>query len=148
MDANEQARAKRIGAQHAEIRDLLQELQHGSRSSDASPRIDEKTLDVLERLETLLGDHFALEERGGYMAEELVIAPQFAGAVTRLQNEHRSLRDEIHSIRERARDASAPEQSEKALVEAVGDFAKRLDEHETEENHLIQATYLEDRGGG
>ena len=129
------SRVTDVHAQHEEILRLLEALRRATRAPDA-----ETAPALLERLEHALRQHFALEEQGGYFAEELERAPQIAGTVTHLQNEHLELMTRLREIR--GQTGGAP------TVESVEAFARRLRDHETAENRLMQDTYLEDEGGG
>lgn len=134
-------RAETLRAQHSEIRECIADLQ-------AMPSGERKIRELLARLETLLRDHFELEERGGYLEEALTRAPQLSSTATRLVKEHGSLLGRIRDLHERARSTSADDLRDAAFAESVGQFAEQLHDHEIAENRLLQDAYLEDRGGG
>ena len=149
-DRKSATRARVLQEQHAEIHELIEQLERGwaDGGSDAPPvRVDPNAFALLVRLENLLAAHFSLEEQGGYLADELLIAPRLGAMADRLVKQHAALKERIRRIHELA-EAPPPQPDGRTFTRAVRDFARQLHEHETAENRLIQEAYFDDLGGG
>jgi len=143
--------ATTLEEQHAEIRELIERLKR--RSSGPSEDGERKatgsdTSATLKKLEAVLVDHFALEEKGKYLASASAIAPRLSETANRLLRQHSELLDQLRSIIAQAMDASRPEAAGTTLDKEIQRFTHHLGNHDTAENQLIQAAYFDDHGGG
>lgn len=100
-------------------------------------------------LATHLNQHMELEESGGYMQEILQLRPTLTREVERLSHEHVEMRRLIEQI-----DAALGELGPKdALlirhaIARIGMFLAYVDQHKTEEEHLVMAVFTNDIGVG
>ena len=88
--------------------------------------------------------HFAMEESGGYLAEVLASAPQFARIVAKLESDHGRMRGDLARLLAEA--IGARERVE--LRASVGVFLIALAAHEHGENEVTQRTLMGDVPGG
>ncbi len=103
---------------------------------------EEDSLDLgvqlLEQLEHVLPEHFALEEQGGYFADVLSIAPQFSSWAAELQAEHSRLIPRLDAIlselRGKVRDRAR-------LLAEIRDFVRCIHEHEAGETELVREAF-------
>ena len=143
--------AMTLEEQHAEIRELIEQLKRrSSRLSDQDePKaVGSETLAILQKLEALLDDHFALEEKGKYLASALAIAPRLSETAARLLKQHGELLDQLRGIIQRITEAGPSSPAGSTLEKQIDRFADHLRNHDTAENQLVQAAYFDDHGGG
>jgi hypothetical protein len=100
----------------------------------------------------LLGDlvreihnHFTREERSGYYAEVLEVAPQLGNQIERLRVQHGELLGSAEHLRSAIASVDA-EVHWMEFVEAFHDFTFRFLEHEVDENSLLHEAYNRDIG--
>jgi hypothetical protein len=129
----------RLGALFAALSELV-----GSIALDPESRA--RALHLLDDLESQLPAHFAYEEAGGYLSEELAAAPRLRHRAGRLQREHRELSLRLSHFARHARAGEATDW--KGLAEELRDFIDAVRQHELEENRLIRSALMDDLGGG
>jgi len=104
------------------------------------------TLALLADLSRQLPEHFALEEKGGYLAEALQAAPRFSRRAERLQKQHRGFGDRIESILEEANLAATSSKSWRRVDGHFRQFSTALMAHEQAENDILESAFLDDIG--
>lgn len=143
----EQLREQHVGLRRlaeglgAALRDVVEGHRAGRRDAAAGVA----TRVIVEDLASLLPEHFALEEKGGYMSDVLSAAPRFQRRIGNLRREHTILARQMAELAERARGAETPAEWESVREEA-GRFAEALLDHEKEEGDLMRAAFADDLG--
>lgn len=109
-------------------------------------------LDLLWKLrdfQNQLQKHFDLEEESAFKSELLRLAPQVAGQLDHLEDEHRRFMRDLTSVLDYLK---SMERSDSPAIQAVrSGFAAivlGLEEHEGEERTLIQDVFYQDYGVG
>lgn len=99
----------------------------------------------LARLQSELAEHFAHEERVGFLPEATAQAPRLTRRARNIISEHDLLRAELSKVV----GALARGSGDWTVVREDWDsFTSLLREHEKKENELINEAYLDDLGGG
>ena len=122
---------------HAQLRQVLGEVE--AALSGPSDRLATE----LERLLSIVDEHFDLEEKDGYMAPILEQSPQLEHQVKALLDEHRELDHRLRSLIEEARSAT---EVTPTLADGVRGWLKKIRSHEARENALVQDFYTQDIG--
>jgi DnaK suppressor protein len=143
-----------VSAQHTGVRRLLESIvelvDRVASDEPASLYPTGRTgavLALLGDLEYELTLHFATEERGGYIAEAVAIAPRLARDAAALQAEHPGLQRAASELTETARQAGRSHAHWRELRDPLMAFARELLDHEGRENELISHAWTEDEGG-
>jgi hypothetical protein len=109
-------------------------------------------LDLLWRLrdfQNSLQKHFDLEEESAYKSELLRLAPQFAGQLDHLEDEHRRFIRDLTSVLGYLKGMQRPDSPDIQAVRAgFAAIVLGLEEHEGEERTLIQDVFYQDYGAG
>ena len=141
-------RRSRVHEQHrnliAHLRDLdgrLATLRGPSRAGDVRNDIAGR----LARLQSELAEHFAEEERAGFLPEAAALEPRLAHRARRILSQHDMLRLELSKVASTLARGTADWHQVK---ENFAFFTVLLREHEQRENELINEAYLDDLGGG
>lgn len=128
----------------AQVRDVCQRPQEARGDSH-------RFAGMLGELRDQLALHFALEEAYGYFDDPAYVAPHFCERANELRSEHRDLYLSISEIADRAEEFCG-RANLATLVAQIGRqftaFDRRLQQHESRENELIQMAYDDDIGGG
>jgi hypothetical protein len=109
------------------------------------PKFGEMAFRV-EELRHLLAEHFAEEERGGYLASALEVAPRFAAQSAELYRQHREFLDRLDDLIARARAAEPPPGLWRAARSEIEELLTDLDRHERSENAIAQGAFEDDVG--
>jgi hypothetical protein len=139
-----------IHAQHRDLADLLRALVrdlHGL-AERPSAAAEAEALARIDEFERRLRSHFDFEEAGGYLAEELAMAPRLAARASRLLSEHNNLAAGFARFCERAHEAGRIPGGWQTLDAELSAFVERIRLHEHDENELIQEAMMVDDGGG
>ncbi len=123
----------------AELLAAASRSEHGE-AEDAAARV------LLGCLARELPDHFALEERHGYLSQALEEAPRLASRVEALEQEHRLFTEWVRRLQQQL---DAPGVAV-AWTEVYADFGKlheRLLDHERAEGEILREAYEDDLGG-
>ena len=146
--------SEKLRGQHLRIRESLAivaeliDLASGRRAALPEAQADRKvTIVILEDLEGELVEHFALEERNGYLAAAISVAPRLHRKATVLLAQHGEFRDQLAGLIRPARDAQGSSQGWVDLEVRFRRFAGELQEHERAEGELISRAHSEDLGG-
>ena len=140
----------KIRAEHFALAQLIRELEeslqlrHREDSAGARAR---GVLELLERFDRALREHFVFEEKEGYFSEILAVAPRLARRVARLQDHHAEYRERSRMLVEMARKVS----SESGWIDLQSQSAALLTalrEHEREEDALVREAFMDDLGRG
>ena len=137
-----ETRIEALHEQHREIERLVLQLSRWSKTG-VGPLTD-----TVARLDTLLEAHFALEEDGGYLDEELAISPHLAADAEHLLAQHDALLTSLREIAGLAAVVQRAESVDDTLSKSIDEFVRQMNEHENRENRLVQDAHLDDEGGG
>jgi hypothetical protein len=137
-----------IHAQHRGLAELFAsveiQIRSAARLGDAEAFAGLARL-VIE-LQIRLPAHFALEEKGGYLSEELAKAPRLSRIAARLLDEHADFLTRLQRFSESVRRARRAEDCSSLLSETLA-FREAIRKHELSENQLMQEALMDDLGG-
>mgnify|MGYP006280770377 CR=1 FL=1 len=133
--------------QHRDLHSRLLML----RSSFATPRPPDAAslANLRARLRSLrehLADHFAQEERGGFLEDSIARMPRLSAAAREVVAEHPRLLAELDGLLERLPVRDIRQGSWDEATRGFSAFADHLLSHERNENAVIQQGYNEDFG--
>ena len=140
---------KEIRTQHLGFRQLIRAIQDVMRGTDAQgPSARAAALTLLGDLARELPEHFALEEKGGYLAGVLATAPRLHRRAERLQRQHAEL---ARSSRELV-DLAESVQGQRGLWAEVDkrfqDLAAQLSAHEEAEDAMVSNAFIDELAPG
>ncbi len=142
----------RIEEEHKQLRACMESLVEELEKDIDPARFKEWKLDFLLRLRDFqnnLQKHFDLEEEGGYMADIMQVAPQYAFRLENLREEHRKIITDLNHIVSVLKGIDHPSPSGiERLRRRVHDLLELFRQHESEEYRLIQEAYMQDYGQG
>ncbi len=130
--------------QHVTLRKRIRDLSQAFATGD-SPL---QTLDELHALDTLLLDHYALEEKDGYMSEALEVAPHLSRQAMRLEQQHARFCRRMRELARRGDAAAELPDEWKRVGDSFRRLARELLVHEDAENALIYEAFRELGSGG
>jgi iron-sulfur cluster repair protein YtfE (RIC family) len=136
-----------ILAQHRELHELMVAARAAfavDTASDTTGR--QKAREALETLRDHLREHFAQEERGGFLEESVTRMPRLSARGEAVLREHPELLSELDAL---IRCLARPDSGAPAWDQATRDFeqfARHLLDHERNENAVVQEGYNEDLG--
>jgi hemerythrin len=137
-----------IHAQHRDLAELFAsievQIRSAARSGDADALAELARL--VSELEIRLPAHFALEEKGGYLSEELARAPRLSRVAARLLNEHAEFLVRLLRFSGSARRTRRAEDCSSLLPETLA-FSEAIRKHERRENQLMREALMDDVGG-
>ncbi len=138
-----------IRSQHFALRQQIRALEELFAEPDgAGAERARKTLTLLERFDSALREHFAVEEEGGYFADILKVAPRLSRRAARLEQNHKEFSERLESLLALARYAvDAPDDWNRVRAGLEG-FLQALRAHEDEENELVREAFMDDLGHG
>lgn len=128
---------------HAAIAAVRCLLEKGAGSPEAC--IDELVA-ALNALRGHLADHFAKEERGGFLEESVARVPRLSRAVAAIMADHPRVLAEIDALIESVPTTAMPREAWRSCGEGFERFAGHLVNHERNENSVVQEGYNEDLG--
>jgi len=139
---------RRVHRQHADIVRHINDLAERLESVSGPTREGQGHFDVagrLGRLQEEIAQHFADEERVGFVPKALKRAPQLSERASRIISQHDLLRLGLaHAIDTLGLEHSSWEDVRRDFES----FTVALREHERRENELINEAMLDDLGGG
>ena len=100
----------------------------------------------VQELRDLLAEHFADEERGGYLGSALAVAPQFASQAATLCTEHAQFLERLDHLVARLRYSEATSNYWRASCLEIEQVIADLRRHEQRENAIVQAAFEQDLG--
>jgi hypothetical protein len=98
----------------------------------------------LENLRDILAEHFSTEEKGGYLAPALAVAPHLSRQVNELQSQHGQLLESLNGFINRLQMSEPPFESWQAAYCELETILADLRRHEREENKTVQAAFGND----
>lgn len=101
---------------------------------------------LLLALHERLADHFAQEERGGFLEESISRMPRLSAAARSVVGEHPRLLAELHALLEHVPIQDIPPLEWSEVKRRFSDFAEHLFAHERSEHAVVQQGYNEDFG--
>ncbi len=143
MDTNETDRGSVLHQTHQALFKNLEELDETAARSgtDRSEDLRKK----LAATQTLLAEHFGLEEQNGYMDALEVREPRLDRALRELVHEHRQLTTSLDALIEEAGGSTTLNE---ALLDRVQAWIAGVRRHEHRENELVQDAFNLDLGSG
>jgi hypothetical protein len=100
----------------------------------------------VQELRKLLAEHFEEEERDGYLASALAVAPQFSIQAADLCRQHRQFLDQLDNLIARVRDSEPSSDYWRTAREELEQFLVDLRRHERSENAIVQTAFQVDVG--
>ena len=100
----------------------------------------------VQELRDLLAEHFQEEERDGYLASALAIAPQFTAQAADLCQEHPQFLDRLDNLIARVRDSEPPSDYWRTARDELKQLFADLRRHERSENAIVQNAFHDDVG--
>ena len=139
---------RRVEAQHKEIQTLLARIEDrfGNHFTGNHGLADVGRL--LSNLEKRLTEHFALEEKVGFLDRALEVAPRLSRRASGLRKQHESLEKNLRELLKAAEGAMNPDDSWRRTAADFRRFAAELRRHEKAEDELEIAAHMDDLGGG
>lgn len=139
---------REVHRQHARIVRHIEDLEERLADAQGSVGSDPMRLDVsarVARLQSELAEHFAEEERVGFVPQALARAPRLSRRARDIVSQHDLLRVALSKVAAKlGRSTTDWEDVERAFL----DFTAALREHEKLENALIDEAFKDDLGGG
>jgi iron-sulfur cluster repair protein YtfE (RIC family) len=100
----------------------------------------------MQELRDLLAEHFQEEERDGYLASALAVAPQFAAQAVDLCKQHQQFLDQLDKMIARVRDSEPASDYWRTVRDDLDQFLADLRRHERSENAIVQTALHDDAG--
>jgi len=100
----------------------------------------------VQELRDLLAEHFEEEERDGYLASALAVAPQFSAQAADLCSQHPQFLDRLDNLIGRVRDSEPRSDYWRTARDELEQFLADLRRHERSENAIVQAAFHDDVG--
>lgn len=100
----------------------------------------------LEELRDLLAEHFADEERDGYLAAALAAAPRFSRKAEELREQHGQFLEDLNNFINRLKASECGFTCWHEARDEFEAFIQRLGEHDRAENEIVQTAFGEDMG--
>ena len=141
-------RRSQVHQQHLDIVQHLRDLGERLAALCGPSRAGDTRNDIagrLARLQSELAEHFAEEERVGFLPEAASLEPRLTHRARRILSQHDTLRVELSKVVSTLARGTADWHQ---VNENVSSFTSLLREHEQRENELINDAYLDDLGGG
>lgn len=101
---------------------------------------------TVRSLRTTLAEHFQNEECDGYLSSALQIAPRFTEKADELQGQHSKFLEMLDEFASRLDDCGFECWDD--VGKQVESFVSDLQQHETEENRIMQSAFNDDVGSG
>jgi hypothetical protein len=134
-------------AEHRDLFNLMQSVRTMfAAAGSPTPECRADVLAALHLLRDHLGDHFAQEERGGFLEEAMSRVPRLSSAVRSIVAQHPALLVELDRVIDELGIVTAGTDSWPRASHAFDEFAKHMTAHERSENAVVQEGYNEDLG--
>ena len=144
---------QQLRGQHASLRralasltGLLSEMVRKCERGEVSAGDRAPTLALLADLGRQIPEHFALEEKGGYLAEALAAAPRYSRKAETLLEQHAGFDREMRLIVEQANAAQNSGPAWRQVHEGFQRLSLELLAHEEAENDILGSAFLDDLG--
>jgi RNA polymerase-binding transcription factor DksA len=140
---------KEIRVQHLGFRQLLRAIQDVMYGGDAQEAwAKAAVLALLGDLARELPEHFALEEKGGYLVGVLTTAPRLHRRAERLQRQHAELARSSGELADMARSMRAQPGLRAEVEKRFKELAVQLSAHEAAEDTLVREAFTDDVAAG
>jgi len=100
----------------------------------------------MQELRDLLAEHFQQEERDGYLASALAVAPQFVAQAPDLCKQHQQFLDRLDKMIAKVRDSEPASDYWRTARDELEQFLADLRRHEASENAIVQTALHGDAG--
>jgi hypothetical protein len=134
-------------AEHRDLFNLMLSVR-STFAADAPPTAERHTalLACLKELRRHLAEHFAQEERGGFLEEAVSRMPRLSPAVRSILGQHPALLAELDVLIQDLESAPAGATAWTRADQAFEVFSAHMTAHERGENAVVQEGYNEDLG--
>lgn len=102
----------------------------------------------LEALRHHLAEHMAEEEKGGYLAEALEVAPRFSREAEELRLQHAEILQAFDDFIGRLMEKEPPFASWQEVRDEFDTLMNTVRQHERRENAIVQSAFGDDLGRG
>ena len=94
-----------------------------------------------------VANHIDLEEDGGFMTEIIEMAPEKDAQVKRLAKDHKGILDKMDQLINELRPLTFADKEKLDILRThLNNMLKAMDQHDSEENDLIQSVFYQDYG--
>ena len=133
--------------EHQEVSRRIAELRQWWSELDSLGirKFGEMTFRVQE-LRDLLAEHFAEEERDGYLRAALAVAPQFARPAATLREQHPQFLERLDHLIARLQQCEPESRYWRESRDELEQLVVDLRQHEQSENAIVQAAFEDDLG--
>ncbi|HXY36520.1 MAG TPA: hemerythrin domain-containing protein [Planctomycetaceae bacterium] len=100
----------------------------------------------VQELRDLLAEHFAGEERDGYLRAALAVAPQFTRPAATLREEHAQFLERLDQQIARLQQCEPESGYWRESRDEIEQLVAALRQHEQSENAIVQAAFEDDLG--
>ena len=107
-----------------------------------------QALDLIKLMQEHLQEHFAFEEKDGYLIDAIERAPWLSDEADTLEEEHRAFINRLSDIQTRIEKFNSITDDFSEIVEDFSDIVSDLHKHENQENHLMLLAFTDDIGTG
>jgi hypothetical protein len=145
MDALKELRVQHLGLREL-LRAIEQRLKEQRLGGDGST--SGALLVLLADLARELPEHFAFEERGGYLADAIAVAPRLTAKAAELYRDHAELARRSRDLLEQARSAAEARAGWAEVEAGFAALATLLSDHEEAENALVREAFTENAATG
>ena len=148
-NANSSPSLTRLLEEHRELMGRISEIRKWWAELDqfGLPKFGEMGTRV-EELKHILVEHFLEEEKDGYLAEALAVAPQYAGQAEELQKQHGEMLETLNDFSQRLEMSEPPFDSWQKARDEFEEIIASLRRHERAENEIVQSAFETDTGTG
>jgi hemerythrin len=134
-------------AEHRDLHQVFDRIRAAIAATDApTPEQRREVTQMIVNLRDCLAQHFAQEERGGYLEEAVTRLPRLEAKAAALQRQHGELLDAANAVLIAARQAATPADAWNVLRIEYTKLMQRLCAHEAAENEVLQTAFNEDIG--
>lgn len=147
LDRPDPAILGHVLAEHRELFQLISQAKHAF--NDTGRPLGKRREFARETLTTLrhhLADHFAQEERGGFLEEAVTRVPRLGRRMEEILQQHPPLLAELDSLTAALADSQLDPTDWRAIGQQFETFVGHLQAHERSENAVVQEGYNEDLG--
>lgn len=123
-----------------DLRDVLEE--------ESTEQNRKWLLALVEALLKTLPREFKLREQGGYMEEIVMVCPELDSSVQHLQEEHVTLCAQLQNLADQLSSPPAFQKQADQLKQQLSEWARSVQNHNRQEEQLVQQAYQQDTGGG